>query len=55
MTKQDVIRTSGKRCRIYDVLKTSDLLLFEDVQLNVPVLPWSAVIGPFTESVIHKN
>ena len=25
-TKQDVITTSGKRRRIYDVLKTSDLL-----------------------------
>ena len=31
-TKQDVVTTSGKRCRIYDVLKTSDLRRLEDVQ-----------------------
>ena len=31
-TKQDVIMTSGKRRRIYDVLKTPDLRRLEDVQ-----------------------
>ena len=30
-TKQDVVMTSGKRCRIYDVLKTSDLWRLADV------------------------
>ena len=30
-TKQDVVTTSGKRRRIYDVLKTSDLRHLEDV------------------------
>ena len=34
MTKQDVVRTSGKRRRIYDVLKTSDLRHLEDVQFT---------------------
>ena len=29
-TKQDVVTTSGKRCQIYDVLKTSDLRRLED-------------------------
>ena len=33
-TKQDVVTTSGKRCRIYNVLKTSDLRPLEDVQLG---------------------
>ena len=34
MTKQDVVRTSGKRCRIYVVLKTSDFRRLEDVQFT---------------------
>ena len=29
-TKQDIVMTSGKRCQIYDVLKTSDLHHLED-------------------------
>ena len=29
-TKQDVVMTSGKRCQIYDVLKTSDLRRLEN-------------------------
>ena len=33
-TKQEVIMTSGKRRRIYDVLKTSDLRRLEDVQFT---------------------
>ena len=33
-TKQDVVTTSGKRRRIYDVLKTSDLRHLEDVQFR---------------------
>ena len=33
-TKQDVVTTSGKRRRIYDVLKTSDLRRLEDVQFT---------------------
>ena len=33
-TKQDVATTSGKRRRIYDVLKTSDLPRLEDVQFT---------------------
>ena len=33
-TKQDVVTTSGKSCRIYDVLKTSDLRRLEDVQFR---------------------
>ena len=33
-TKQDVVTTSGKRRRIYDVLKTSDLRRLEDVQFR---------------------
>ena len=33
-TKQDVVTTSGKRCRIYNVLKTSDLRPLEDVQFR---------------------
>ena len=33
-TKQDVVTTSGKRRRIYDALKTSDLRRLEDVQFR---------------------
>ena len=33
-TKQDIVTTSGKRRRIYDVLKTSDLRHLEDVQFR---------------------
>ena len=33
-TKQDVVTTSEKRRRIYDVLKTSDLRRLKDVQLR---------------------
>ena len=33
-TKQDVVTTSGKRRRIYDVLKTSDLRRLEDVRFT---------------------
>ena len=33
-TKQDVVTTSGKRRRIYGVLKTSDLRRLEDVQFT---------------------
>ena len=33
-TKQDVVTMSGKRHRIYDVLKTSDLRRLEDVQFT---------------------
>ena len=33
-TKPDVVTTSGKRRRIYDVLKTSDLRHLEDVQFG---------------------
>ena len=32
--KQDVVTTSGKGRRIYDVLKTSDLRRHEDVQFT---------------------
>ena len=34
-TKQDVVTTSGKRRRIYEVLKTSDLRRLEDVQFTI--------------------
>ena len=34
-TKQDVVTTSGKWRRIYDVLKTSGLRLLEDVQFTM--------------------
>ena len=34
-TKQDVVTTSGKRRRIYDLLKTSDLRRLEDVQFRM--------------------
>ena len=33
-TKQDVVTTSGKRHRIYDVLKTSDLRSLKDVEFT---------------------
>ena len=33
-TKQDVIATSGERRRIYDLLKTSDLLRLKDVEFS---------------------
>ena len=33
-TKQDVVKTSGKRRQIYDVLKTSDLRNFETSNLG---------------------
>ena len=33
-TKQDVVTTSGKRRRIYEVLKTSDLRRLKDVQFR---------------------
>ena len=33
-TKQNVVTTSGKRRRVYDVLKTSDLYCLEDVNLR---------------------
>ena len=33
-TKQDVVKTSGKRRRISDILKTSDLRRLEDVQFG---------------------
>ena len=34
MTKPDVVKTSGKRCLIYDVLKTSYLRHLEDIQFT---------------------
>ena len=34
VTKQDGVTTSGKRRRIYDVLKTSNLRRLEDVQFT---------------------
>ena len=34
MTKQDVLTTPGKRRRIYDVLKKSNLRCLEDVQFR---------------------
>ena len=33
-TKQDIVTTSGKRCQIYDVLKTSDLWRLPNVWLT---------------------
>ena len=40
-TKQDVVMTSGKRCQIYDVLKTSDLRRLEN---NHFTMSWRRLI-----------
>ena len=32
-TKPDVVTTSGKRRQIYDILNTSDLRHYEDIQI----------------------